>query len=145
MVQSATDRLSFSTLPGLLFGSAHGCGTQHVIRHASSPAVAEALQSLAQDLAHGNSAAKERAVAMLSSLTLYVDHHDAILATPGVLQALLASVADERLVPQASNNEQMHPCYLAGCGVSAHWSCDRPQLTCLLTLLSCMKQHLQSP
>jgi hypothetical protein len=70
-----------------------------------SAAVTEALQSLAQDLAHGNSAAKERAVAMLSSLTLYVDHHDAILATPGVLQALLASVADERLVPQASNSD----------------------------------------
>lgn len=82
-------------------------------------AVAEALQSLAQDLAHGNSAAKERAVAMLSSLTLYVDHHDAILATPGVLQALLASVADERLVPQASNSDQTHPCYLAGCADSA--------------------------
>lgn len=60
----------------------------------------EALQELARDLANGSSSTKERAVAMLSSLTMYVDHHDAILVTPGVLQALLASVADDRLVPQ---------------------------------------------
>lgn len=39
-------------------------------------------------------------MAMLSSLTMYVDHHDAILGTPGVLESLLVSVADERLIPQ---------------------------------------------
>lgn len=64
---------------------------------------AEALQELAQDLATGTSADKERSVSMLSSLTLYVDHHDAILRTPGVLECLMDAVIDERLVPQVQS------------------------------------------
>ncbi len=62
---------------------------------------AEALQELARDLASGTAADKERAVSMLSSLTMWIDHHADILATPGVLDCLLDAVIDERLVPQA--------------------------------------------
>ena len=36
---------------------------------------------------------------MLSGLTLYVDHHDAILGA-GVLPSLLTAVEDEKLIPQ---------------------------------------------
>lgn len=61
---------------------------------------AEALQELARDLAAGSASDQERAVAMLSSLTMYIDHHSAILATPGVLDALLDTVIDDRVVPQ---------------------------------------------
>lgn len=48
----------------------------------------------------GSRGDKERAMDMLSSLTLYVDHHDAVLGA-GV-PSLLVSVKDERLVPQVS-------------------------------------------
>lgn len=72
--------------------------------HASNDAIEpEALQELARDLAQGTAADKERAVSMLSSLTLYVDHHGALLNTPGVLECLLDAVIDERLVPQVRN------------------------------------------
>lgn len=67
---------------------------------------AEALAQLAEELRAGSVGDKERAVSMLSSLTLYVDHHDAILAA-GVLPSLLVSVKDERLVPQVGG---LDPC-----------------------------------
>lgn len=62
---------------------------------------AEALKELADDLRSGSYSDKERAVSMLSSLTLYVDHHNAILGA-GVLPSLLLSIKDERLIPQVS-------------------------------------------
>jgi hypothetical protein len=68
---------------------------------------------------------------MLSSLTLYVDHHDAILATPGVLQALLASVADESLVPQASNGRaDTPPCGVGRCASLHQDSCQADAWLC---------------
>ena len=62
---------------------------------------AEALKELADDLRSGGTADKERSVSMLSSLTLYSEHHDAILRA-GVLPSLLQAVEDENLVPQVS-------------------------------------------
>lgn len=60
----------------------------------------EALEKLAEDLRSGSPADKECAVSMLSSLTMYVDHHDALLRMPGVLDALINAVTNDRLVPQ---------------------------------------------
>ena len=39
-------------------------------------------------------------MSMLSSLTLHVDHHDALLRAPEVLQSLLGAITSADLVPQ---------------------------------------------
>ena len=61
---------------------------------------AETLDSLQHDLLHpGHSADRERAVAMLSSLTMYLENHSDLLKA-GILPALMATVEDEHCIPQ---------------------------------------------
>ena len=62
---------------------------------------AEALRELAGDLHPARSNPdRERAAAMLSSLTIFLEHHPALLDA-GVFPALMATVMDEQAVPQA--------------------------------------------
>ena len=53
----------------------------------------EALAALAADVSSGPAVARRRALRLLTQVTLFVDHHDAVLAVPEVLRALLAVVA----------------------------------------------------
>ena len=69
---------------------------------------AEVLKDLAEDLVNGQYADKERAVAMLSSMTMYIDHHDLLLEC-GVLPALLRTVSSSKIEPTVS------PCSLSYC------------------------------
>ena len=62
---------------------------------------AGALEELARNLQEGSSSDRESAVALLSSLTMWIEHHDAMLAA-GVLPALLRTVEDQTSVPQVS-------------------------------------------
>ena len=62
---------------------------------------AEVLHDLADDLVHGQYADKERAVAMLSSMTLYIDHHYVLLES-GVLPALMSNVSNSKVEPTVS-------------------------------------------
>ena len=80
---------------------------------------AEALAQLAEELRGGSVGDKERAVSMLSSLTLYVEHHDAILGA-GVLPSLLVSVKDERLIPQVGGWVQILTLY----GIEGSKACN---------------------
>ncbi len=59
------------------------------------------LQGLAEDLVNGQYADKERAVAMLSSMTMYIDHHDVLLEA-GVLPALMSAVSNPKVEPTVS-------------------------------------------
>ena len=63
--------------------------------------IAEALREMARSLQEGTSADREAAVALLSSLTIWEEHHDALLDA-GVLPALLRTVEKEDTVPQVS-------------------------------------------
>jgi hypothetical protein len=56
------------------------------------------LHDLANDLVQGQYADKERAVAMLSSMTMYIDHHDVLLES-GVLPALMSAVSNPKVEP----------------------------------------------
>ncbi len=56
------------------------------------------LHGLAIDLVQGQYADKERAVAMLSSMTMYIDHHDVLLES-GVLPALMSAVSNPKVEP----------------------------------------------
>ena len=67
--------------------STHSCGS------------ADALEDLARDLSSTNTADKERAVSMLSSLTLYLEYHSAMMKA-GVFPALIKAILDARMVPQ---------------------------------------------
>ena len=62
---------------------------------------ADALEELARDLSSSNTADKERAVSMLSSLTPYLEYHSAMLEA-GVFPALIKAVLDARMIPQVS-------------------------------------------
>lgn len=68
------------------------------IPHAVVLACAESLAELTQDLLSGAYYDKERAVSMLSGLTLYIDYHDALLASD-VLPALMQTVCSETVEP----------------------------------------------
>ncbi|CAK0781468.1 hypothetical protein CVIRNUC_005381 [Coccomyxa viridis] len=59
----------------------------------------DALEELARDLSSSNTADKERAVSMLSSLTPYLEYHSAMLGA-GVFPALIKAVLDARMIPQ---------------------------------------------
>ena len=59
------------------------------------------LQDLAHDLINGQYADKERAVAMLSSMTIYIDHHDVLLEA-GVLPSLMSAVSNPKVEPTVS-------------------------------------------
>lgn len=63
---------------------------------------AEVLQDLAHDLVKGQYADKERAVAMLSSMTMYIDHHQVLLES-GVLPALMSAVSNPKVEPTVSS------------------------------------------
>ncbi|KAL3137901.1 hypothetical protein ABBQ38_005150 [Trebouxia sp. C0009 RCD-2024] len=58
----------------------------------------EVLQDLAHDLVKGQYADKERAVAMLSSMTMYIDHHEVLLEA-GVLPSLMSAVSNPKVEP----------------------------------------------
>ena len=60
------------------------------------------LQDLANDLLKGQYADKERAVAMLSSMTMYIDHHEVLLES-GVLPALMSAVSNPKVEPTVSS------------------------------------------
>lgn len=66
------------------------------------PSCAEVLQNLAHDLVKGQYADKERAVAMLSSMTMYIDHHEVLLES-GVLPALMSTVSNPKVEPTVSS------------------------------------------
>ena len=61
---------------------------------------AVSLAALAADVSSGPDIARRRALRLLTQITLFIDHHDAVLAVPEVLRALLAVLArsesDER-------------------------------------------------
>ncbi|KAK9844104.1 hypothetical protein WJX81_004589 [Elliptochloris bilobata] len=57
------------------------------------------LQRLARDLSSEAAAEREGAVALLSSLTVYLEHHPALLDA-GVLPALMRAIADPETIPQ---------------------------------------------
>ena len=61
----------------------------------------EVLQDLAHDLVKGQYADKERAVAMLSGMTMYIDHHDLLLEC-GVLPALMTLISTSKVEPTVS-------------------------------------------
>ncbi|BDA43534.1 hypothetical protein COCOBI_04-5460 [Coccomyxa sp. Obi] len=58
-----------------------------------------ALKELAADLNSPSNADRERAASMLSGLTIYLEHHDA-LYTAGIFPALICTVLDTGNVPQ---------------------------------------------
>lgn len=62
---------------------------------------AAALQRLARDLSSEAPSEREGAVALLSSLTVFLEHHPALLDA-GVLPALMRTVTDPETIPQAS-------------------------------------------
>jgi hypothetical protein len=76
---------------------------------------ADALAQLAKDLSSPSNADREVAISMLSNLTIYLEHHDA-LRRAGVFPALLRAVLDANTVPQA-----LHRCL------------DKPFVFCMLT------------
>jgi len=49
-----------------------------------------------------NTADKERAVSMLSSLTLFLEYHSAMMKA-GVFPALIKAILDARMVPQVTS------------------------------------------
>ena len=51
-----------------------------------------ALRDVSRDVADGPPRARRRALRLLSKITLYIDHHDAVLAVPEVRSALLAAL-----------------------------------------------------
>lgn len=63
---------------------------------------ADALEDLARDLSSTNTADKERAVSMLSSLTLFLEYHSAMMKA-GVFPALIKAILDARMVPQVTS------------------------------------------
>lgn len=50
----------------------------------------------------GQYADKERAVAMLSSMTMYIDHHEVLLEA-GVLPSLMSAVSNPKVEPTVSS------------------------------------------
>lgn len=77
----------------------------------------DALEDLARDLSSSNTADKERAVSMLSSLTLYLEYHSAMMKA-GVFPALIKAILDTRMVPQVSISGAIvhHVCLMLGAG-----------------------------
>ena len=71
---------------------------------------AETLEELARDLRGSQAADRERAVASLSTLTLYLEHHDQLLEAD-ILPALFATIRDSRSIPQVCSPH----CLLAVC------------------------------
>lgn len=69
--------------------------------------IADALEDLAHDLSSTNTADKERAVSMLSSLTLYLEYHSAMMKA-GVFPALIKAILDEKMVPQVNPYSLQH-------------------------------------
>ena len=51
-----------------------------------------ALRDVSRDVADGPPRARRRALRLLSKITLYIDHHDAVLAVPEVRSALLEAL-----------------------------------------------------
>ncbi|KAK9863709.1 hypothetical protein WJX84_008790 [Apatococcus fuscideae] len=68
----------------------------HCIEDKLEPGV---LKELAHDLSSSLNADRERAVSMLSSLTPFLEHHEAMLHA-GVLPCLMQAVEDQEMVPQ---------------------------------------------
>lgn len=85
-----------------LYIQQHGINTCEATSNVHSqhhfPSHAEVLQDLAHDLVKGQYADKERAVAMLSSMTMYIDHHEVLLES-GVLPALMSAVSNPKVEP----------------------------------------------
>ena len=99
-----------------LYGHGHGQACSCLLLQARSNlsysgncfVCAEVLRDLANDLVQGQYADKERAVAMLSSMTLYIDHHEVLLES-GVLPALMSAVSNSRVEPTVSFANRHNP------------------------------------
>ena len=67
----------------------------------AQPRCTDTLEELRKDLLEfSHHADRERAVAMLSGLTLYLENHQELLKAK-ILPSLMATVLDEHTVPQA--------------------------------------------
>ncbi len=62
---------------------------------------AATLERLVRDLSSEMPAEREGAVALLSGLTVYLEHHPALLGA-GVLPALMRAVTNPETIPQVS-------------------------------------------
>ena len=75
----------------------------------SAPPLAESLRELAADLVDGAYADRERAVAILSGLTIYLENHAAILKSE-VLPALMSVVSNPKAEGTVSPFTQLTLC-----------------------------------
>lgn len=67
---------------------------------------AASLAALAADVSSGPDVKRRRALRLLTQVTLFIDHHDAVLAVPEVLRALLDVLAgSEHLVSEAKEGD----------------------------------------
>lgn len=67
---------------------------------------AASLAALAADVSSGPDVKRRRALRLLTQVTLFIDHHDAVLAVPEVLRALLEVLAgSEHLVSEAKEGD----------------------------------------
>ena len=65
------------------------------------------LAALAAEVSSGPDAPRRRALRLLTRVTLFIDHHDAVLAVPEVLQALLSVLArSERSERRARKSDE---------------------------------------
>ncbi len=103
---------------------------------------AEVLHGLANDLVQGQYADKERAVAMLSSMTMYIDHHDVLLES-GVLPALMSAVSNPKVEPTV--NLAVASAIDAVTWFILHWHTMSIQQLCVLLSVharQCARVHL---
>ena len=67
---------------------------------------AVSLAALAADVTSGPDIARRRALRLLTQVTLFIDHHDAVLAVPEVLRALLAVLARSESASARESDER---------------------------------------
>jgi hypothetical protein len=70
--------------------------------------ITDTLAALARDLGSNKDQDKERSITMLSGLTIYLEHHNVLLAA-GVLDALVDVICDEHVVPQVRPQKAQPP------------------------------------
>ena len=67
---------------------------------------AVSLAALAADVTSGPDIVRRRALRLLTQVTLFIDHHDAVLAVPEVLRALLAVLARSESTSATESDER---------------------------------------
>ena len=68
---------------------------------------AASLAALAADVSSGPDVARRRALRLLTQVTLFIDHHDAVLAVPEVLRALLEVLAGSEPASEAREGDDV--------------------------------------